>query len=145
MQYKTKRLTTFLIIRSNKMKNSTIYCTGSDILKAAIAGAKRGYNRSTDDYSSYETSINNSYNAVLHNLSDPKLIAQVTKHTGNNWRNAKISLHLALIHSHKNSNPCEPHARVYLSHDNYSFFDIPLSSWQRLSAKSKKMLKAANM
>ena len=50
---RTGRISQFL----ERYMSSTIYAKGSDIYTAFVHGAEQGYNRSTDDYTSYETQL----------------------------------------------------------------------------------------
>ena len=122
---------------------NTIYCKGSDIYNAAVAGAKRGYNRSTDDYGNYATVIGGCYSELLADIDDAVVRQQVIRNTNGMWESATLPLCLALLHHHKGGKKCETHARVYLGTNPASVFDIPLSHWQRLCVRSEKYVTKA--
>lgn len=115
-----------------------IFANGNAIYKAAIAGAKRGYNRSTDDYSKYEALISNCYNNMLLTVEDEEERLQIIENTDGMWQNTVLPVFLVMLHKHKGGKECEVHARVYLQTMEGSVFDIPLLHWQRLSSKSTK-------
>ena len=118
-----------------------IYATGKQIYEAAVAGAKRGYNRSTDDYYSYEEIISEHYKAMLEGLKTRAQRRLVQKHTGNDWRKAYLPLSLALVHKHIGGQECEEHARVYLITNPFCVFDIPMSDWNAMSQNFKHLRK----
>jgi hypothetical protein len=112
------------------MRNITMVL-GSDIYSAAIAGAREGYNRSTDDHSVYVNKLKQCYENCLADVEDEEVRNDIHRNTLGDWRRAHLPLSLALIHTHKFGQPCKPHARVYLSTDPSSVFDIPLDHWNR--------------
>ena len=121
--------------------SSQVYVKGSDIYEAAVAGAKRGYNRSTDDSSAYADALNKCLQKLLSSCSREQR-RRVLKGTGGKWKTAVLPLSLALIHKHIGGVPCEEHARVYLSTDPFNVFDIPIVHWDRF-VENNKFLKVA--
>ena len=59
-----------------------IFIKGRDIYKAALAGAKRGYNRSTDDYSTYERALKGCYDYQLSTVDEPSVRLNLAQNTG---------------------------------------------------------------
>jgi len=108
---------------------------GSDIYRAAIAGARASYNRSTDDYSVYSRKLKACYENCLSAVEDGHVKQRILENTCGDWRGAYLPLSLALFHTHRFGEPCEPHARVYLTSDPTSLFDIPMEYWDRFLAE----------
>lgn len=122
---------------------STIYARGVDIYSAGVAGAKRGYNRSTYEHKHYADLIGECYSVLVADIDDEAVRQQVIRNTNGTWQFATLPLSLALLHHHKGGKKCETHARVYLATNPASVFDIPLSHWQRLCVRSEKHFKKA--
>ena len=106
-----------------------IFATGEQIYEAAIEGAKCGYNRTTNNYIHYEELISTEYEMLLSTLCNREERRTIRKQTRNNWRKAFLPLSLALVHKHIQGQPSEAHARVYLSSNPSTVFDIPMSRW----------------
>jgi hypothetical protein len=58
-----------------------IFVKGRDIYKAAVAGAKRGYNRSTDDHSAYERALGACYDYHLSTVVEPSARLNIWRET----------------------------------------------------------------
>ena len=114
-----------------------IFATGEQIYTAAIAGAERGYNRSTDDHVKYEAMIKRHYKLMLSKVVNRAERRRIKKNTGNNWRKAYLPLKLALIHCHIGGKPCEAHARIFLTTDLRTVFDIPMDYFEGMKEQSK--------
>lgn len=106
-----------------------VYVKGQHIYNAAVEGAKRGYNRSTDDYTRYEELLSKVFEQHLNTCANREERRSVMKKTKGNWRNAYLPICLALHHHYKGGQPCEPHARVYMPPEMGAVFDIPLKDW----------------
>ncbi len=114
-----------------------IFVKGSEIYEAAVEGAKRGYNRSTDDLNVYAKALNKEYELLINNsTTDIKKRKRIRNNTYNNWRNAVMPLMFLLYHDHIMLQPSERHVRVMLIESN-TIFDIPLNKWEELKARSK--------
>ena len=113
--------------------SSQIYAKGSDIFAALINGAKRKYNRSTDDHSVYEVRLAESFNHLIKSVTCREKHRAIIRNTKGQWRKAYMPLNLALLHHHQAGKPIETHARVYLATDPYHLMDIPLEDWQSMS------------
>lgn len=120
--------------------SNEVLATGSQIYAAAIAGAKRGYNRSTDEYIKYAQLLQKHYEAMLRTVVDKNERNNIIRNTGGNWRNAYLPLSLAMYHNHIGGKPCETHARVYLTTNPAAVFDIPLDDWQEFVEVSEELL-----
>lgn len=118
---------------------NTVYVKGSDIYDAAVAGAKRGYNRSTDNYASYEEALSESFDYFVSTIGNREARRSVMKKTKGSWRKAYLPLSLAMVHKHIGGEPSEPHARVYLGND-FQVFDIPLENWEKFEVMSSELL-----
>ncbi len=118
--------------------SSTIYAKGSDIYAAFVHGAEQKYNRSTDDYTSYEAHLAKSYAYWLKCAGSREQQRSIKRKTKGNWRNAYLPLDLALLHQFKAGAPVETHARVHLTNDPFSVIDIPLADWIRMEKSSPK-------
>ncbi len=112
--------------------------SGSQIYKAAIEGAKRKFNRSTDDYSVYESMLHEFYELMLDDPNNKAECERVRKRTGNSWQNARFPLYLVLLHKHRAGKKCETHARVTLNPVEAKVFDIPLEYWKMFEHQSKE-------
>lgn len=104
--------------------------SGIQIYKAAIEGSKRKFNRSTDDFSVYESMLHEFYELMLDDPQNKAECERVRKRTGNSWQNAKFPLYLVLLHKHRGGKKCETHARVTLNPIECKVFDIPLEYWK---------------
>ena len=120
--------------------SSTVYAKGADIYAAFVHGAESKFNRSTDDYSSYETQLAKSYDYWLKCAGGREQVRAIKRKTKGNWRNAYLPLSLALLHHFKSGEPVETHARVYLANDPYSVIDIPLADWRKFEKSSPKQI-----
>ena len=110
--------------------------SGQQIFDAAVAGAKRKFNRSTDDSSVYESMIHAFNELMLSGVLNKTECDRIRKRTKNNWRNAKFPIALVMYHCHRAMQPCETHARVRLFH--HIVFDIPLEYWEMFEEQSKQ-------
>ena len=110
--------------------------SGQQIFDAAVAGAKRKFNRSTDDSSVYESMIHDFNELMLSDVLNKTECDRIRKRTKNNWRNAKFPIALVMYHCHRAMQPCETHARVRLFH--HIVFDIPLEYWELFEEQSKQ-------
>lgn len=119
--------------------SKVIFATGEQIYSAAIAGAMRGYNRSTDKHSTYEEVIEEHYKAMLSDVVNRSERRRIQKQTGNNWRKAYLPLSMALVHKHIGGQLCEEHARVYLTSNPARVFDIPLQQWNEMTKLSDQL------
>ena len=119
--------------------SNTVVASGQQIYDAAIEGAKRGYNRSTDDYTKYSSLISNFYNALLNSIRNKSERNRIRKNTNNDWRQAKFPLELAMFHDHIRGQLSETHARVYFADFPAKVFDIPLDHWQFFEYQSKRV------
>ena len=113
-----------------------VVASGQQIFDAAVAGAKRKFNRSTDDYSVYESMIHDFNELMLSDIANQAACDQIRKRTKNDWRNANLPIALVLYHCHRAMQPCETHARVRLFH--HIVFDIPLEYWKLFEEQSKQ-------
>lgn len=117
----------------------TAFATGNEIYAAAVEGAKRGYNRSTDNYAAYEDAISDVYEYYLSTAtrSTRRAIEHKTK---GDWRNAYLPLMLMMEHKHIGGKPSETHARVMLQGKGVTFIDIPLDRWEQFESQTKELL-----
>ena len=118
--------------------SSTVYAKGSDIYAAFIRGAERKYNRSTDDYTTYEVHLAKSYDYWLKCAGSREQMRAIKRKTKGCWRNAYLPLNLALKHHHIAGEQVEEHARVYLASDPFAVVDIPMPEWKKLAKSCPK-------
>ena len=118
---------------------NTVYVKGSEIYDSAVAGAKRRYNRSTDNYVAYEEALSKHYQTLLADIGDRRARRSVERKTKGSWKKAYLPLSLAMVHTHIGGEPSEPHARVYLS-TLAQVFDIPLEHWKKFEVSSDRLL-----
>jgi hypothetical protein len=108
-----------------------ILTSGINIYNAAVAGAKRGYNYTTNDHAAYEAAIKESFDCAMSDLESHTYddVMEVTK---GDWRNALLPLELLKMHKHVRANSGEWHVRVRIFNKNYSAIDIKLKDWNKL-------------
>jgi len=119
--------------------DKTIFATGEQIYTAAVAGAERGYNRSTDQHSKYAELINEHYEEMTDAVSNKAARRRIRERTGNDWRKAYLPLSMALVHRHIGGELCEEHARVFLTSNPARVFDIPMNHWNEMRRQSKEL------
>ena len=115
-----------------------VFASGTQIFDSAVEGAKRKYNRSTEDYSEYENMLNKFYEDMLNDKSNVELCKHVRKKTKNNCRNALFPMTILMLHKHRAMQPCETHARVCLMGNYSKVFDIPLEYWEMFESQSRE-------
>lgn len=113
----------------------TLFVRGSEIYKAAIAGAKRGYNRSTSDYSAYEKLFEVCYRYHLSKIKSPHVRIRVWRATCGNWRRADLPVQFLMVHKHIGGVDSEPHARIALCFGDKEIIDVPMENWKELIKK----------
>ena len=118
--------------------SSTVYAKGSDIYAAFIRGAERKYNRSTDDYKSYEAQLSKTYDYCLKLAGSRVQVRAIKRKTKGSWRNAYLPLNIALMHKHAGGQTVDVHARVYLGDAPSSVVDIPWADWVKFEKASPK-------
>ena len=118
--------------------SSTVYAKGSDIYAAFIRGAERKYNRSTDDYKSYEMQLAKSYDFWLKSVGGREQVRAIKRTTKGNWRNAYLPLSIALIHKNIAGQKVDSHARVYLPNSPGAVVDIPWTDWEKFEKSCPK-------
>jgi hypothetical protein len=113
-----------------------VFVEGSKIFAAAVEGAKRGYNMSSDDYSIYESRLDDEYELLIQNCtSDKKKRKQIRMSTQNDWRRAIIPLQFLMYHDEIQNETSEQHVRVLLQ-ETMTIFDISNEDWEKLVAES---------
>ena len=112
--------------------------SGQQIYDAAVEGAKRKFNRSTDDYSVYESMLHEFYEMMLTDKNNNSACERVRNRTKNNWRNANFPITLIMYHKHRARKNCETHARVCLTSFYNKVFDIPLDYWELFEEQNKE-------
>ena len=120
--------------------SNVVYVKGDCIYAAAIEGARRGYNRSTMNFVVYEQELEQHYQKCLASLCSREERRRMLKSTRKDWRNAYLPLQLALVHNHIAGEPCEPHARVFLTTNPFSVFDITMAHWELMQEISSYLL-----
>ena len=116
-----------------------VVASGEQIYQSAIEGAKRKYNRSTDNYSVYEKMLSESYEYMLSDSKNKAANKRIRQRTKNNWRNANFAVCFYMFHKHKAMQPCETHVRVSLMLSPTKIFDIPLDYWNMFEQQTKKV------
>ncbi len=118
------------------------YAKATDIYSAAVAGAKHGYNRTTDDCSEYAEELERAFNLYTSLIDDQATRNSVIRSTDGKWKNSLHPFLSLMFHKPQQCKPCETYVRVMVPAVDY-VFDIPLTQWQRLCEKSDKLLKRA--
>ena len=109
-----------------------VFIKGRDIYKAALAGAKRGYNRSTDDYSTYKRALKGCYDYQLSTVDEPSVRLNIWRKTRGDWRNAYLPVSFLMEHKHIAGEPSEAHARIAVHSDTMKVMDVPMDKWHSL-------------
>jgi len=118
--------------------NNFVVASGAQIYDALVEGAKRKYNRSTDDYSVYEKVLNDFYQYMISDKNNKAACERIRKRTNNNWRNANYPVTLLMFHKHRAMQLCETHARICLLGFYDKIFDIPLEYYELFEKQSRK-------
>ena len=114
-----------------------IFVKGRDIYRVAVAGAKQGYNRSTDDYSSYARALSACYEYHFSLVNAPSKRLNIWRETRGDWRNAYLPVSFLMEHQHIAGEPSEVHARIALHGEKMKVIDVPMEMWQKLERKAK--------
>ena len=114
-----------------------VVASGKQIYVAAISGAKKKFNRSTDNHTVYQSMLHEYYEIMLTDDTNQTECDRIRKRTKNNWRNANFTLTLLMYHCHRAMQPCETHARVCLA-SYHRVFDIPMEYWKLFEEQSKQ-------
>jgi hypothetical protein len=117
------------------------FALGSDIYTACVEGAKRKFNRSTDNHKAYEEVLSESYKFYLDQFATREDRRRINRKTKGNWRNAYLPVCLAMKHKHIGGLPSEDHARIYFPHSIGSVIDIPWSNWVAMERTSSLLNK----
>jgi hypothetical protein len=120
--------------------SKVFYASGRQIYNAAVAGAKCGYNRSTDDHCKYSEFFCQYLKLMLDSITNESARREFLNLTKNDWKKAYFPISLALVHKHKAGVPCESHARVYLRSKEGAVFDIPMEKWDLICKESARLL-----
>ncbi len=108
------------------MSQNVMFVKGVDLWAAAISGAERGYNRSTDDYEIYKDIFKKHLKACYEKYA-PEMPSK-----SNNWKSAMLPVTFVMFHEHYYSaENREQHVRVLLSETNV-VLDITTDSWHKL-------------
>jgi hypothetical protein len=114
------------------------FATGQQIYDAAVEGAKRKYNRSTDNHSIYEVRLEELYEFMLKDLSK-QIEKSVRKNTDNSWRKTFLPIEFLMYHKHIQRKESEVHVRIMLSSQRVSVIDIPLECWEAFERQTIAM------
>lgn len=107
-----------------------VYVKGAEIYRAAVAGAKRGYNRSTEEYAAYELMLKECYEHCLSKIGSPFDRLKYFRMTKGSWRNAFLPVQFLMEHQHIGGDEAEVHARIMVSSSDIKIIDIPLTNWK---------------
>lgn len=115
---------------------STLYAKGKHIYQAMVAGSKRKYNRSVDDYKFYEELLQGVFDLNVEFASkaggqhDANFVAEMQQQ---GWREAYLPITFMCFHNHRAMAPCEKHVRIAArDSEGLVFVDIPLWHWDKL-------------
>jgi hypothetical protein len=114
---------------------NTIYCNGTDIYNAAIAGAAQGYSKSTDDCSAYKMMFQRCFDELFYSTTKAQQ-KQMLRKTQGRWQNAVFALTLAMQDTQRHGEACEAYGRVFLNGEMRYMFDITLRDWKTLQSKN---------
>jgi hypothetical protein len=115
----------------------TISVKGRDIYGAAVAGAKCGYNHSTNDFSAYEGILAECFKYHLSTVSDPAVKLDIWRTTRGDWRNAYLPVSFLMEHEHIGGKPSEMHARIAVHSNTMKVMDVPMDKWRSLERNAK--------
>lgn len=117
--------------------NDIIFVNGKEIYKAAIAGAKEGFNRTTSDFKQYEAMLETSFRYWLKDAG-PGCFMQIMRSTKGDWRNSLLPLCFCKAHKHMADGSNTSHVRVYMADQPHAVFDIKMGDWDRLVSRHMK-------
>lgn len=104
----------------------SLMAKGSSLLAAAISGAERSYNRSTDDYDVYEDIFKEHFQACCKKYAPEMLLTNI------DWKSGKQPVIFLMFHKHYISRDShEDHVRVMLP-ETEVVLDISTDAWNRL-------------
>lgn len=115
-----------------------LVASGAQIYDALVEGAKRKYNRSTDDFLVYEKILSDTYEYMLDDNQNKSECEKIRKRTKNNWKNANFPITFLMFHKHRAMQPCETHARICLLGTSARILDIPLEYYELFEKQSRK-------
>ena len=121
------------IATKGKQMTKTILATAKSIEKAMEAGNKRNYNHTIKSAGERRRLLENHFNRMLLTVKSDEAKQRILDNKIENRHGAYLPITLALIHKHKAGEPCEDHARVYLTSDPSRIFDIPMANWINMS------------
>lgn len=120
------------------------FASGEHIYRAALAGAKRKYNRSFRDSKKCEDFLKTVYEHHIA-LSPQSEQRSLRKNTNSNWREAYLPVDFYAIHYHRAFQPCEPHMRLGMrTNGPHIFFDIPMEYWAGF-VRGEELMAAAKL
>ncbi len=114
--------------------NDFLYVHGQFIYNAAVAGAKAGFNRSTEDYLAYELALQECYAWCLSCCTKEER-RKLNAFTGGSWQKARLPLGVVGEHNFIAGQPAKSHMRVFLANNPAAVFDIPLAYWHLIEHK----------
>lgn len=111
------------------MNANCVMVKGIDLWAAAISGAERGYNRSTDDFEIYKDIFKEHFKACCEKYAPEMLSKNI------NWKSAMLPVTFVMFHEHYYSaEHREQHVRLLLSETNV-VLDITTDAWHKLVKK----------
>lgn len=111
------------------MKVKALLVKGVDLWAAALSGAERGYNRTTDDYEVYKDMFKKHFEACCKKYAPEMLSKNI------NWKDAMLPVTFVMFHEHYYSaENRELHVRLLLA-EAPAVIDITTESWNKLIAK----------
>lgn len=111
------------------MKANVFFVKGVDLWAAAISGAERGYNRTTDDYVVYKDIFKKYFEACCKKYVPDSIQSNL------NWKTAQLPVMFLMFHEHYYSAKIrEQHVRVMLP-ETRVILDITTDAWNKLVKK----------
>jgi hypothetical protein len=114
--------------------NEYIGAMGQAIYNAAVAGSKKGYSRTNDDYTVYEQILSEQFDYLME-VSSRSEHRKMTRQTKGNWKRTYLPISFLMEHEHYETK--EIHARVMLLDRFNTIIDIPLKRWRWLENEHK--------
>ena len=115
-----------------------LFCSGKSIFEAAVSGAKRGYNRTTNNYAQYSYLLQCQFDELARNVVDTEERNAINTATHNSALSAILPINFICKHYYKAGKRCEEHVRLAVTVKGaHVYFDSTLASYRKLLAESK--------
>ena len=123
----------------------TILATARSIEKAMEAGNKRNYNHTIKSAGERRRLLEDHFTRMLLTVKSDEAKQRILDNKIESRQGIYLPITLALVHKHKAGEPCEDHARVYLTSNPSRIFDIPMANWINMSTNFEAIASRNNL